>query len=378
MSKKLEKWWLEWDPRNEWLQVGGHVRLADGHYDEWLTSPIESALGPLVVKTISKTQYELGTPAKVDKWLVPHKIKKLFYPNGFTEQWADELKRVKMTRHTPHRDRPVTPIDEMMAMDVHPIAENVSIASTVAKEPPKRGRAPKQAAQAKAKPVKASTVKASKPKKKAKTAPSDPLAMFGQRKMMPLSAKFNYKEDADSSDIESDAYQPTPRKVRKPRRTATTTKQPKVTKKKAPSKKRTRTQPKEDQTEHDTVETVLSPPKKAKTMKKKVDNKNSDKITVKLPAKKNQTKKTRGRPSQVEQEDDNVSIASTTAKEPPKRVAKAKTKATKPKKQKAEKKSEKVDSSFALSASPIPMPDLKKKSTQGKKIHFDPIPNRHH
>merc|ERR1711892_637475 len=312
-SKVLEKWWLEWDPRNKWLQVGGHVRLADGRFDEWLTSPIESVLGPLVLVTISKTKYELGKPAKVDKWLVPHKLKKLFYPAGFTEQWAEELERVnngRMTRHTPHRDRPVTPLDEMMALDVAPISENVSIASTTAKEP-----APKPTRKRAARP------KAAKPKKQTTNAPSDPLAaLTANWKMMPLSAKFNFKEDTDSSDMESDVYQPTPRKVKNPRRAATATKQPKVTKKKTAAKKGTRTSGKE---EADTTETVLSPAKKAKTVKKKVDKKNNEVINVKLPPKKKQTKKPRGR-------------------------AKKKT-------------DEKEEASFALSASPIATPKLKKK-----------------
>ena len=34
MERKLEKWWMEWDPVNKWLQVGGHVKRKNGHYDQ--------------------------------------------------------------------------------------------------------------------------------------------------------------------------------------------------------------------------------------------------------------------------------------------------------------------------------------------------------
>ena len=34
MERKLEKWWMEWDPVNKWLQVGGHVKRKNGHFDQ--------------------------------------------------------------------------------------------------------------------------------------------------------------------------------------------------------------------------------------------------------------------------------------------------------------------------------------------------------
>ena len=95
MTKKLEKWWLEWDPVNKWLQIGGHVRLPDGHYDQWLTSPItvsfgkkriltvsyffvQTVYGSHLVETVHKSKYSLGKPTKLEKWLVPHVLKTKF------------------------------------------------------------------------------------------------------------------------------------------------------------------------------------------------------------------------------------------------------------------------------------------------------------
>ena len=39
---------------------------------------------------------------------------------GFTEDWAEQVDKIsksRLTRHTPHKARPVTPIEEMIACD---------------------------------------------------------------------------------------------------------------------------------------------------------------------------------------------------------------------------------------------------------------------
>lgn len=324
-----------------------------------MTSPVEAAHGPLIVETVSGTKYELGKPAKVEKWLVPHRLKKLFHPGGFTESWANEISKLanaRMTRHTPHKDRPVTPIIEMHALDDDPQLEDISIASTIQKPIPKKAVKRTQPVK-KQKPIK-KTQPTKKVVSKPKRTSNDPLAVFVKPRAPP-SARFNYKEDSDSSDYSDNDQRYTPAKPKKPRRARTSSKA-KVTKKKTTTKsgKRKATPPPEEE--------VLSPAKRKKTTSKKI-TKASPKVVL----------------ERMSTETAELGESSSTkAKKKTKPPSKRKITAAKEKSQKKDtnptekKKSTKArkkktpeveEKSFALTESPIPapVPAKKKQSVRG-------------
>ena len=106
-------------------KVGGKIRQENGKYNVWITGPIETAYGPTKIETFNKTRYILdGEPGRIEKWLTSDTIKEKFRC-GFPENWTDIVVaegKKRLTRRTPHKVRPQTPVEEMHNCDLEPIA----------------------------------------------------------------------------------------------------------------------------------------------------------------------------------------------------------------------------------------------------------------
>ena len=109
----------------ELRKVGGKIRQENGKYGVWITGPIETAYGPTKIETFNKTRYILdGEPGRLEKWLTSDTIKEKFncgFPENWTEIVLAEGKK-RLTRRTPHKSRPETPIEQMKNCDLEPIA----------------------------------------------------------------------------------------------------------------------------------------------------------------------------------------------------------------------------------------------------------------
>ena len=65
-----------------------------------------------------------GEPGRIEKWLTSDTIKEKFRC-GFPENWTDIVVaegKKRLTRRTPHKVRPQTPVEEMHNCDLEPIA----------------------------------------------------------------------------------------------------------------------------------------------------------------------------------------------------------------------------------------------------------------
>ena len=65
-----------------------------------------------------------GEPGRIEKWLTSDTIKEKFRC-GFPENWTDIVLaegKKRLTRRTPHKVRPQTPVEEMQNCDLEPIA----------------------------------------------------------------------------------------------------------------------------------------------------------------------------------------------------------------------------------------------------------------
>ena len=106
-------------------KVGGKIRQENGKYNVWITGPIETAYGPTKIETFNKTKYILdGEPGRIEKWLTSDTFKEKFRC-GFPENWTDIVLaegKKRLTRRTPHKVRPQTPVEEMHNCDLEPIA----------------------------------------------------------------------------------------------------------------------------------------------------------------------------------------------------------------------------------------------------------------
>ena len=106
-------------------KVGGKIRQENGKYNVWITGPIETAYSPAKIETFNKTRYILdGEPGRSEKWLTSDTIKEKFRC-GFPENWTDIVVaegKKRLTRRTPHKVRPQTPVEEMHNCDLEPIA----------------------------------------------------------------------------------------------------------------------------------------------------------------------------------------------------------------------------------------------------------------
>lgn len=181
-AKKLTKWWLEWDPTNGWLQVGGKILQENGKYNVWITGPIETAYGPSKLETFNKTRYILdGEPGRLEKWLTSDMIQEKFRC-GFPENWTDIVSaegKKRLTRRTPHKVRPQTPVEEMQNCDLEPLAEDQSLISNLdtVRKALKTPKSPPKIVRRRARQT------------KAKKANLDPLSQVALAKPV---AKFNY------------------------------------------------------------------------------------------------------------------------------------------------------------------------------------------